>query len=40
MDGFATAVPGETYRYRVIAYTLDGYHSKAAGPIKVTFTPP
>ena len=36
----ATAVPGETYLYRVIAYTLDGYHSKAAGPIKVTFTPP
>jgi len=36
----ASAVPGETYLYRVIAYTLDGYHSKAAGPIKVTFTPP
>jgi hypothetical protein len=36
----ATAVPGETYLYRVIAYTLDGYHSKPAGPIKVTFTPP
>ena len=36
----ATAVPGETYRYRVIAYTLDGYHSTPAGPIKVTFTPP
>ena len=36
----ATAVPGETYRYRVIAYTLDGYHSKPAGPVEVTFTPP
>jgi len=24
----------------VIAYTLDGYHSTPAGPIKVTFTPP
>jgi len=36
----ATAVPGETYLYRVIAYTLDGYHSTPAGPIKVTFTPP
>ena len=36
----ATAVPGETYLYRVIAYTLDGYHSKPAGPIEVTFTPP
>ena len=36
----ATAVPGETYLYRVIAYTLDGYHSTPAGPIEVTFTPP
>lgn len=36
----ATAVPGETYLYRVIAYTRDGYHSTPAGPIKVTFTPP
>ena len=36
----ATAVPGETYRYRVIAYTLDGYHSEPAGPVEVTFTPP
>ena len=36
----ATALPGETYLYRVIAYTLDGYHSEPAGPVEVTFTPP
>jgi hypothetical protein len=36
----ASAVPGATYRYRIIAYTLDGYRSTPAGPVEVTFTPP
>jgi hypothetical protein len=36
----ASAVPGATYRYRIIAYTLDGYRSKPAGPVEVTFNPP
>jgi len=36
----ATAAPGATYRYRIIGYTLDGYRSKPAGPVTITFTPP
>jgi hypothetical protein len=36
----ASAVPGATYRYRIIAYTLDGYRSTPAGPVEVIFTPP
>jgi predicted small lipoprotein YifL len=27
--------PGATYRYRVIAFTLDGYESDPAGPVTV-----
>ena len=34
-----TAVAGMRYRYRVIAFTLDGYESAAAGPVTVTFDP-
>jgi hypothetical protein len=33
----ATAEHGHRYLYRVIAYTLDGYRSAAAGPVAVTF---
>lgn len=36
----ASATPGATYRYRITGYTLDGYRSKPAGPVEVTFTPP
>jgi hypothetical protein len=34
-----TASPGARYRYRVIAFTLDGYESAAAGPVRVEFDP-
>jgi hypothetical protein len=32
-----TAVSGERYRYRVTAWTLDGYRSPPAGPVAVQF---
>jgi hypothetical protein len=32
-----TALPGYRYRYRVIAFTLDDYHSAPAGPVTVQF---
>jgi len=32
-----TAVAGTTYRYRVIAYTLDGYRSTPGGPLTVEY---
>jgi hypothetical protein len=35
----ATASPGARYRYRVIAFTLDGYESAAAGPVQIEFDP-
>lgn len=34
-----TAVPGGQYRYRVVAFTLDGYESAPAGPATVVFDP-
>jgi hypothetical protein len=34
-----SAVPGTRYRYRVIAFTLDGYQSSAAGPVTLEFDP-
>lgn len=34
-----TAVRGARYRYRVIAFTLDGYDSAPAGPVTVLFNP-
>jgi hypothetical protein len=34
-----SAVVGEGYRYRVISFTLDGYHSVPAGPVEVKFDP-
>ena len=34
-----TAVAGERYRYRVVAFTLDGYESAPAGPAMVEFDP-
>lgn len=33
----ATAVAGETYRYRVVATTLDGYRSSPGGPVTVDY---
>lgn len=35
----STAAAGMRYRYRVIAFTLDGYESAAAGPVTVEFEP-
>ena len=35
-----TATPGETYFYRVIALTLDGYRSIPAGPVSLAYGPP
>ncbi len=34
-----TAVAGTRYRYRVIAFTLDGYESAPAGPVPIVFDP-
>jgi len=34
-----SAVPGTRYRYQVIAFTLDGYQSSAAGPVTLVFDP-
>lgn len=34
-----TAVRGARYRYRVVAFTLDGYESTPAGPVTVLFNP-
>jgi hypothetical protein len=31
---------GTTYRYRVVAYTLDGYRSAPAGPLTIARGPP
>jgi hypothetical protein len=35
-----TAARGERYRYRVTAWTLDGYRSAPAGPVAVQFGAP
>ncbi|MGH7893647.1 MAG: hypothetical protein ACREQL_03215 [Candidatus Binatia bacterium] len=35
-----TAVDGSTYRYRVIAYTLDDYRSPPGGPLTVEYRSP
>jgi hypothetical protein len=37
-DGTATV--GARYRYRVIAFTTDGYHSAPAGPVSVQYGKP
>jgi hypothetical protein len=34
-----SATTGETYRYRVTAFTTDGYRSAPAGPITIQHTP-
>ncbi len=34
-----SAVAGARYRYRVVAFTLDGYESAPAGPVTVQFEP-
>jgi hypothetical protein len=34
-----TVEPGGRYLYRVIAFTLDGYRSQAAGPVAVRYGP-
>ena len=38
VDGTATA--GTRYRYRVVAFTLDGYKSAPAGPVSVQYGKP
>lgn len=35
-----SARPGQTYFYRVIALTLDGYRSIPAGPVSLAYGPP
>ena len=35
-----SAAAGTTYRYRVVAYTLDGYRSRPAGPVTIEHRPP
>jgi len=35
-----SAVAGKTYRYRVIAYTVDDYRSRPAGPVTIEHRPP
>lgn len=35
-----SATPGTTYRYRVVAYTTDGYRSTPAGPVTIAHRTP
>jgi hypothetical protein len=34
-----SATTGTTYRYRIVAYTMDGYRSAPAGPVTIEHTP-
>ena len=33
-------MPGTTYHYRVVAFTLDGYYSASSGVATITWSPP